>query len=109
MVQPITEVAAPEVAAPGSLQAWREQQVRYDIIGNVSYAYEVNEATANSAFYWNACTRLNQLFAGHDTLNDYRFTEQRTRLKTDSQVHKYAIKNPAYLLARDAALICIRM
>lgn len=92
MVQPVTEVAA-----PGSLQAWRGQQARYDIIGKVSYAYEVNEATANSAFHWNACTRLNQLFAGHGTLKDYRFTQQRTRLKTDLQVHKYPIEKPCIL------------
>ncbi|KAL3155542.1 hypothetical protein ABBQ38_011094 [Trebouxia sp. C0009 RCD-2024] len=66
------------------IAAWRAQHARYDKIGNVSYAYEVNEATATSAFYWNACTRLNQLFAGHDTLQDYRFT--RAGLTPDSQV-----------------------
>lgn len=59
----------------------------YDIIVLHSYAYEVNEAVATSALYWNACLRLNQLFAKCGSLSNFRFTMQRTNLwTTDSQV-----------------------
>ena len=71
------------------LQALRAAGVRYNIIGLHSYAYEVNEAVASSALYWNACLRLNQLFAEHASLKSFRFTEERTSAKTDSQVTSY--------------------
>lgn len=70
------------------LQDLRAQRTTYDIIGLHSYAYEVNEAVATSALYWNACLRLNQLFAKHgSSLSNFRFTMQCTNLySTDSHV-----------------------
>lgn len=76
----------------GLLQALGAAGKRYNIIGLHSYAYEVNEAVATSALYWNACLWLNQLFAARDSLKGFRFTEQRTSAKTDLQVKAYTLK-----------------
>ena len=81
--------------------------MRYNIIGLHSYAYEVNEAVASSALYWNACLQLNQLFAEHASLKSFRFTKERTSAKTDSQVTSYISNRLEVSLCSLQALPCI--
>ena len=87
-----TYILMPGHNSESLLQALRAAGSRYNIIGLHSYAYEVNEAGASSALYWNACLRLNQLFAEHGSLKSFQFTKQRTTAKTDSQVISYTVK-----------------